>query len=255
MNTITNPLTMEDLKQLVPSAFTNHKHQETSDRYVHMSTEVVIQDLMKLGWVPVKAKEIRARKRKGYQKHLIVFQHSEMMIKDRKGDDSFIQILLTNSHDGKNAFVFKVGIFRLICENGLVICDNDFGNIAIRHFGYSFEELQKTIQELINKLPILVKKFNKFTRKKLVEEQIKEFAIKAAKIRGTDNVDVNELIKPTRKLDEGNSLWAVYNRIQEKLIKGNFTYGNKNRKARAIKNFQQDMKVNEEMFELASSYL
>jgi hypothetical protein len=47
----------------------------------------------------------------------------------------------------------------------------------------------------------------------------------------------------------------VYNRIQEKLIKGNFTYGNKNRKARAIKNFQQDMKVNEEMFELASSYL
>ena len=38
-------------------------------------------------------------------------------------DTVYPQILLTNSHDGKNAFTFTAGLFRLICENGLVIAD------------------------------------------------------------------------------------------------------------------------------------
>ena len=36
-------------------------------------------------------------------------------------DTVFPQILLTNSHDGKNAFTFTAGLFRMICENGLVL--------------------------------------------------------------------------------------------------------------------------------------
>ena len=43
-------------------------------------------------------------------------------------DTVFPQILLTNSHDGKNAFTFTAGLFRMICENGLVVSTNEFEN-------------------------------------------------------------------------------------------------------------------------------
>ena len=43
--------------------------------------------------------------------------------------------------------------------------------------------------------------------------------------------------------------------LKEKLINGGFSYGRKNRKSRSIKNFQQDIKLNEELFELAETYL
>ena len=54
------------------------------------------------------------------------------MIKGKDGDDAFPQILLTNSSDGKNAFTFKAGLFRLVCENGLVISTQDFADLKIR---------------------------------------------------------------------------------------------------------------------------
>ena len=43
------------------------------------------------------------------------------IINGKDGDTVFPQVLLTNSHDGKNAFTFTAGLFRMICENGLVI--------------------------------------------------------------------------------------------------------------------------------------
>jgi hypothetical protein len=50
-------------------------------------------------------------------------------------------------------------------------------------------------------------------------------------------------------------LWSVFNRVQEKLISGNFSYGKKNRKARSIKNFTQDLNINKELWEMANEYV
>jgi len=46
------------------------------------------------------------------------------------------------------------------------------------------------------------------------------------------------------------------NVVQEKIIDGDFTYssGAKTRKARRVKNFSQDQKINRELFELALEY-
>ena len=56
--------------------------------------------------------------------------------------------------------------------------------------------------------------------------------------------------------DKGNNLWTVLNRVQEKLMGGTFKYNNgkKERKARSIKNFTQDMKLNSQLWELAEAY-
>jgi hypothetical protein len=51
-------------------------------------------------------------------------------------------------------------------------------------------------------------------------------------------------------------LWSVYNVIQEKLVHGmfNYKYGVKVRKARKIKNFKQDIVLNEKLYDLALAY-
>jgi hypothetical protein len=48
----------------------------------------------------------------------------------------------------------------------------------------------------------------------------------------------------------------VFNVVQEKIIDGDFEYiiGSKVRKARQIKNFKQDQKINKELFDLALEY-
>ena len=246
---------LEQIKSLAPSVFTTEKAPHLTDKYVQTPTSRVVEDLMSMGWQVTKAQEVKARKGKGFQKHMIVFRNPEIMIKGKDGDDSFPQILLTNSHDGKAAFNFRVGIFRLVCSNGLVISDADFNNVSIRHINYSFETLQTKIQEVISKLPGLVEKINLFKQKTLTEVQMADFAIKAASLRNKQTVNIMDLLRADRNQDQGNDLWVVFNRVQEKVISGGYGYGSKNRKARSVKNFQQDIKLNEQLFELAGSYL
>ena len=244
---------LENIKVIAPSVFTTEKASHLSDKYVQTPTSRVVEDLMNLGWVVTKVQEVKSRKYKGFQKHLVVFRNPDIMIKGENGDDSFPQILLTNSHDGKAAFNFRVGIFRLVCSNGLVISDADFNNVSIRHINYTFESLQTKINEIIAKLPGLVNKINVFKAKTLTEIEMNDFATKASQLRTKKTVNIMDVLSATRTEDQGNDLWVVFNRIQEKILGGSYTSGG--RKARSVKNFQKDIQLNEQLFELAESYL
>ena len=255
-------LTKEQIQSKAGSVFTTHGSQNTSEKYTHIPTAKVVEDMELLGWGVVDAKEVKARKGIGFQKHLLVFRNNDLQITSENGDIVWPQILLTNSYDGKNAFTFTAGLFRLICENGMVISTQQFEKMKIRHMGYSFEELQATIKSMVEKLPLTVEALNKFKSVELGQEQALEFAKKAITTRFSEeeienvNIDFEELLRPTRKEDEGQDLWSVYNVVQEKIIHGMFNYssGVKVRKARKIKNFEQDMKINEQLFEMAMEY-
>ena len=182
-----------------------------------------------------------------------MFQNPSIMIKGANGDDSCPQILLTNSHDGKAAFNFRVGIFRFVCSNGLVISDADFGVVSIRHINYTFESLQAKVADMIGKLPGLFQKFNLFKTKELTEEQMADFATKASQLRTKQRVNIMDVLTPTRPQDQGDDLWVVFNRVQEKILGGSYTSGG--RKARSVKNFQKDIQLNEHFFDLAESYI
>ena len=256
-------LTKSEIRQKASSIFTAQGAPGTSDKYAHIPTDRIIDDMQLLGWGVVDAKQVKARKGEGYQKHLIVFRNNDIQITSEDGDTVFPQILLTNSHDGKNAFTFTAGLFRMVCENGLVVSSREFENMKIRHYGYSFEELQDTIKSMVEKLPLTVESLNKFRAVELSQEQALEFAKKALTTRFSDEeinniqIDLNELLTPTRPQDRGNDLWSVYNVVQEKIIHGMFDYkyGVKSRKARKIKNFKQDLVINEKLYDLALEYV
>ena len=253
---------LEELKEIAPSIFTKKGSDKTSSKYTHIPTDRVIKDLELLGWGVVDAKEVNARQDKGYQKHLVVFRNPDVQIDGKGGDTVFPQVLLTNSHDGKNAFTFTAGLFRLICENGLVISTTQFEDVKMRHMGYSFEELQVKIKEMVEKLPLTVESMNKMQATELGQNQAIAFAKKAITTRFKDDelkrikIDFKDLLTPTRDEDKGKDLWSVFNVVQEKIIDGDFAYkvAGKLRKAGQIKNFKQDQKINKELFDVALEF-
>ena len=257
-------LSKEQLKEVCPVIFASKASKDVSKHYTHIPTSKVIDDMATLGWNVVDAKAVKARKKstQGYQKHLVVFRNNDVVIDGQGGDTVFPQVLLTNSHDGKNAFTFTAGLFRMICENGLVISTTQFEDVKMRHMGYSFEELQVKIKEMVEKLPLTVESMNKMQATELGQKQAVAFAKKAITTRFNDNelkrikIDFKDLLTPTRDEDKGKDLWSVFNVVQEKIIDGDFEYkvAGKLRKARQIKNFKQDQKINKELFDVALEF-
>ena len=262
--TKTDFMTKEQMREAAPAVFTMTPSNEVSKHYTHIPTTKVIDDMELLGWGVVDVKEVKARKAKtrGVQKHMVVFRNPDVVINGDDGDKVFPQILLTNSHDGKNSFTFTAGLFRMICENGLVISTTQFEDVKMRHMGYTFEDLQVNIREMVERLPLTVESMNKMKEVEMGEKAALDFAKKALECRfdkkqvARINVDLKELLNPTRKEDMGNDVWSRFNVVQEKLIHGGFDYvsGTKVRKARKVKNFKQDQKINKELFSLALEY-
>ena len=284
-----NYLSKDELREIAPSIFSTKPSPEVSTKYSHIPTDKLIDDMDLLGWKVIDAKEVNARQKStiGYQKHLVVFRNPDIVINQmpkniresitsptgyRRTDGTFAkknpidtvfpQILLTNSHDGKNAFTFTAGLFRMVCENGLVVSTNEFEKVAIRHMGYDFDELQKQITEMVEKLPLTVESMNNMIDTKMNQKSILKFAKDMLAVRFPEDelrritIDMDEFITPVRPEDKGDDLWSVFNVIQEKIIEGDFDYtvGTKHRKARQIKNFKQDMDLNSKMFDIALEY-
>lgn len=266
-----NFLTAEEIHKRCPLAYaTAPTNPKVSDKYIQANTSTVIDDMAKLGWFPIDAKQKKARKNSsGIQSfHMIAFQNPN--VKVMQGDDveAYPRIILTNSHDGMASFRFRVALFRCICSNGLIIADENFAELTIRHINYTFDDLRHLVEKTMRELPEYINIMNRMKTTTLDKSQKYDFALKMLKIRKNvpeeEKLNVSErtlidILTPTRKEDEGDSLWNVFNVLQEKMIKGGAMVESgkedKLRKMRPVKSFVRDLSVNYRMFDTAMDYL
>ena len=266
-------ITKDQLREICPLAFASEPtNPDVSKKYLFVNTETVIDDLGKLGWKPVQAAQ---RKSRGngtiFSKHMVSFQNPDIKISSKDGDDSFPRIIMTNSHDGMQAFKFSVGIFRLVCSNGLVVADEQFSDFKIKHKGYTFAELRDVVTTAVKDLPNKVEVLNEMKSRILTQEEKNKLALDAMLVRAGieigskkakkfiyDEETIEDILDPKRDEDKGDDLWRVFNVVQEKITQGEFSAalkGAKVRKVRKIKSFEKDLKVNKELFQLATSLL
>ena len=52
----------------------------------------------------------------------------------------------------------------------------EFEDVKMRHMGYTFEDLQRMIKEMVEKLPLTVESMNKMKETELEGEQVLELA-------------------------------------------------------------------------------
>lgn len=259
------PLSNEQIRSKASSIFQNKGSHKMSDKYVHIPTSRVIEDMNKLGWFVTEAKEVKSRKsdRIGFQKHLLIFRNENIIIEGEDGDTVIPQIFITNSHDGSSCFEFRAGIFRMICSNGLVVATKEFEKMKIRHMGYTFEQVQEVMNAMLEQLPLTVDSMNKMREIQLDKEQSIELAGMIVGARFGENaiesldIDLEKLLTPIRDEDKFSDMFTVMNVLQEKVMGGDFSYSNngKVRKARPIKNFQKDIEVNQKIFSATFDFM
>lgn len=259
-------LSADQIASRAPQAYATQAADTVSKHYQFLPTSRVIEDMAKLGWFVTDAASMKTTgknpARGQHAPHQVQFYNPDVYIENEDGTDiSFVKVLLRNNSMGQGRLLFSVGIFRLVCSNGLVIKDKDMGEFKLRHMGYDFAHLQVLMNEILDKLPKAVEKINSFTNTQLTEEQAVHFAGRALasrlKVETVSLADAVKCLEVYREEDRGYSLWKVFNRVQEALVNGGNTFTNgqgKQRKLRKTTNFLLDQQINEELWELATEY-
>jgi hypothetical protein len=138
------------------------------------------------------------------------------------------------------------------------------GSFVMRHLGYSFDELKQLVNKAVEALPGVVQKINTLSDRVMTAREQADFAKKALEVRlGEEKVftdyEVRQVLMSNRKEDDGNTLWKVFNRVQEHLVRGGFeveTADKKSsRKVRKITNMQKDLELNQQLWALTEQYV
>jgi hypothetical protein len=261
LNTITS-ISLDSAKSLAPAIFaTSPAPTIKSPKYQFTPTFEVIEHMQDMGYVLTGVKQSKSNVdlRKNWGIHITRFQHPDLYIKDPQGMiEARPEVVLINSHDGTRPIQFEMGLFRLVCENGLVVKDRDMGSFRERHTKLNFQEVKNLMDEKVSGLQEVVGKISQWNMKEMSDKQRFNFAMDALALRiGTDReaeqYEIMDILTAKRKVDEQPTLWHTFNTVQENLIKGGFQLNN--RQARAINNPVEDFNLNQGLWQLADSYL
>jgi len=260
------PLSIEQVRQAAPTAFVESPAPTTSQRYSFIPTFRIIEDMERLGWFVREAKGMKSRGknpiRTQYGAHMVRFFNPDITIMGENGVEAYPEILIKNNSMGVGKLQVEVGVIRMACSNGLIVKDQDFGSFNMRHRMYTFEDIQNLVNSVVERLPIAVEKINRFSQIEMTPAQMREFATKALQTRLSSDRQVTDsevdgILASRRPADEGNTLWKVFNRVQENLVRGGVSVVNRKgklKRMKAITNFAQDMKLNGELWEVANAY-
>ena len=248
-------------KELAPAIFATEPASYINlNRYKFTPTTDIINHMDTLGWKLTNAKQSKTKVplRQNFGVHITEFQHPDLYIKNSEGRvEARPTVVLLNSHDGSRPINFEMGLFRLVCSNGLMVKDKDFGGFKERHTKYTLQEVQNMIEQKMLGLNSTVEKINRWSGIEMSAKDRRAFAIDALALRlGEEKVaedyEIMEILSPRRDADAPNTLWHTFNRVQENIIRGGYQMNN--RTARPITNPIQDMVLNQGLWSLADKY-
>lgn len=229
-------------------------HSNTSEKYSFIPTKQVLDVFADYGFFPAKIQESRTRKveNAGFQKHIVKLRKQDICV-----GDEYPEIILVNSHLGSAAFELSLGMFRLLCSNGLAAPVSTFAAHKIRHTGYTNDMVATAIESISQGIPLLTQSVEKFKSIELSSAESKIFAESAIDLAydgETWNVNPESVLGARRWDDKKTDLWTTFNRVQENVIKGGVRARNnegRNRRTRAVTSIDNNLKLNRSLWSLA----
>lgn len=261
------PLSNDQLRKLVPSAFATEPHESRSARYSYIPTVEVIDGLRANGFVPMSAKQgnTRIEGKADFTKHLIRFRYAGEVVEIRQVGQTFPEIVLLNSHDGTSAYQIMAGLFRLICLNGMVVSDKSFETVKVPHKGDVTGQIIEGSYTVLEESRRALTAAATWGEVKLNRDEQGFMAEAAHVLRFGDTegetqtpIRPDQLLATRRHEDGGADLWRTFNRIQENAIRGGLSaYGrdaNGQRRrvtTKEVKGIDQDVRLNRALWLLS----
>lgn len=248
-------LTLDSLRQMTPSVFATEPSPKMSDKYTFVPTVEILENFDREGWKVYSAKQLG---RGDFSSHELRLRNGELP----QVGDSLVEAVIRNSHNGMTTFSVSAGLYRLVCSNGLTVPTSVADAITVRHMRVDMGAVRMITDEFADRLPLIQRSVGLMESTTLTEEKTMDMLNKAKLIRWEkgsvpSNISVNQLLNPVREGDTGNSVWKVFNVIQEKFVRGGTQYRSKGGRLttmKEIKNFQNINKINTGLWELAESY-
>lgn len=259
-----------DILISAPAIFAGEPVSQASKHYKFIPTLQLIEDFSKLGWEVNRVKQQNSHIDPIHTKHMVILRNESLGLVEGNA----IEIIMVNSHNRTASFNFMVGLFRPISSSWMIVSDKVFDSLRLRHMGaYNFEDLRALTQNIVDNIPYLEKKIQSMKGVSLTYGQKTNFATDAIATRfpeyvsdrgfvDTDSIgkaiNIDSFLTPVREEDKSHSLWITYNRVHEKLLKGDFQrIGSKDgisKKVRPVTNIKLEVDLNKELWELAEAY-
>lgn len=276
-------LTHEQIMQRAPAVFTTYRDTaNTSEKYGQVSTIGAIEIMADHGWHPVQAAQKRSKWDAGkFSEHMVSFKNEGLSDNDYQPE-----VILYNSHNATSSLKLFCGAYRFICSNGIIV-GKGAQEYRLRHSQATARSFEGLLKGVLEGLPEMAKNITKMKNTHLSSEDALAIAERACELRGWgsfhekafawiededkllqgplyDLTTLEDMDMRRRAADTGNALWTVFNRVQERSIRGGSRiyrsttgspYDIKMRRAKAISSITQNMKINQGLWNKASELL
>lgn len=263
-NAAQGALTVEQLTQTAPSLFAEQAAPGASAKYQFVKTIDVMATLAKVGYLPVKAGQAKARTPDGkvYCRHVVRMMHEDHVGGIKRAGDVVPQIILQNSHNRTSAFHLSAGLYRLVCSNGLAVGAGDFASVRVLHNDPAIHDHiiagAKHVQQFTGE--VVFPQIDRMKAHELTEAQTIEFAEAATFLKfGEVRPDhVAHMLEVRREEDAARNMWTVLNRIQENAVKAGYATKDKagrNVTQKGIESIARDTDFNMNLWSLGARVL
>lgn len=259
---ITNPI-----QQIVP-------HRELASTYGFASTADIISEFATHGWLPSDqaVAKVRVTDRLGFQRHLVRFRNPQFPVIPglAESNASVPELCVLNSHDGTTRLRILFGAFRIACLNGL-IAGTSLREVSVVHSGNIIQRLDDGIEHMVTGIPEMIQQVQDLQNAQFNAASRQEFVTKLVDARLSHvkplSVDYDSALKAARAQDFNDDAFTVFNRVQEKLVRGgiHYTYEKKvldeegnvlsskvaNGTTRKLTSIPQSVKLNRMAYDLA----
>ncbi|HGW5374945.1 TPA: DUF932 domain-containing protein [Pseudomonas aeruginosa] len=249
------PLTDDQIRNVAPSIFAEEKHESRSARYAYIPTAAVLTELRKEGFQPFMVAQTRVRDegKREHTKHMLRLRHASQI----NGAEAN-EIILLNSHDGTSSYQMLAGMFRFVCQNGLV-CGDTVADVRIRHNGDVAGQVIEGAFEVLDGFERVHEQREAMRGIALDHGEAEVFARAALSLKYDDPdkpapITESQILMPRRIEDRRPDLWSVFNRAQENLIKGGLrgrTANGRRQSTREVQGIDQNIRLNRSLWLLA----
>jgi hypothetical protein len=252
-----------------PSIFAMDKHASRSERYAYIPTIDVLKGLEKADFLVTEVRQggSRDEEKRGFTKHMVRMRHASHNGELVAGD-SVRELILVNSHDGTSSYQLMSGLFRVVCSNGLITCEN--GQMQrVAHKGDVINNVIEGAYTILEDSKLIGEHVGAMQSLQLAAAEAEAFASAALSLRFNDKdaggeikappVSASQILRPVREADVGSDMWRTFNRVQEHLINGGAGYVHRaangrrsRRETRPVNSIDGNVSLNRALWVLAN---
>lgn len=257
-----NTLTLDEAIQLAPAIGAERAGEKTSPKYQFISTRNILENVIENGW---SITQVSSQGRSQFAQHRVTLVNNQDLAKmddPSNNQEGLLRLELFNSHNLTKRFMLAIGYFKFACSNGLIVATGPSEAIKTKH-RFSDNRLSMIMDQIASasqRFPKVLQTIEDFKSRQLNDQEKIAFAKYA--IQGRYNYRkelpkkfqhlqpmIDNVLTSRRPEDDGDSVWEVFNRVQESIVRG--VEGS----IRGIRGYNDNVRVNQLLWKGAETAL